>query len=67
MSSVFAAESGEWKLGGFEVLSSVKEEDPVIYVCLTLEVALYNADAYSVARNTLGFSQTLQDILLRKL
>lgn len=65
MSSIFAAESGEWKLGGFEVLSSVKEEDPVIYVCLTLRIALFNADAYS-ARNTLGFSQSPQDIPLRR-
>jgi len=31
VSSVFTIESGEWKLAGFDVLSSVKEEDPVIY------------------------------------
>jgi SCY1-like protein 1 len=32
-SSIFTGESGEWKLAGFEVLSSLKEDDPVIYVC----------------------------------
>ena len=29
--SVFANEAGEWKLGGFEVLSSLNEDDAVIY------------------------------------
>ncbi|KAH0613292.1 uncharacterized protein H6S33_009672 [Morchella sextelata] len=31
VSSIFTTESGEWKLGGFEVLSSMKDDDPVIY------------------------------------
>jgi hypothetical protein len=31
-SSVFTSESGEWKLGGFEVLSSMKDDDAIIYV-----------------------------------
>ncbi|KAF2142395.1 uncharacterized protein K452DRAFT_286817 [Aplosporella prunicola CBS 121167] len=31
VSSVFTSESGEWKLGGFDVLSSIKEDDAVIY------------------------------------
>lgn len=30
-SSVYTTESGEWKLGGFDVLSSMKEDDAVIY------------------------------------
>ncbi|KAK9850822.1 hypothetical protein MYU51_011387 [Penicillium brevicompactum] len=30
-SSVFTSESGEWKLGGFDVLSPMKEEDAIIY------------------------------------
>lgn len=30
-SSVLTSESGEWKLGGFDILSSVKEDDAVIY------------------------------------
>ncbi|PHH75691.1 hypothetical protein CDD80_2180 [Ophiocordyceps camponoti-rufipedis] len=29
--SVYTSESGEWKLGGFEVLSSIKDDEPVIY------------------------------------
>lgn len=31
-SSIFTTESGEWKLGGLDVLSSMKEDDAVIYV-----------------------------------
>ncbi|EOD51513.1 Protein kinase [Neofusicoccum parvum] len=31
VSSIFTSESGEWKLGGFDVLSSMKEDDAVIY------------------------------------
>ncbi|KAJ5893888.1 hypothetical protein N7495_005579 [Penicillium taxi] len=30
-SSVYTSESGEWKLGGFDILSSMKEDDAVIY------------------------------------
>ena len=33
--SVFPNQSGEWKLGGFELLSSIKDDDAVIYVCFT--------------------------------
>ncbi|EEH18009.1 SCY1 protein kinase [Paracoccidioides brasiliensis Pb03] len=31
VSSIFTSESGEWKLGGFDILSSMKEDDAVIY------------------------------------
>ncbi|CAL5873450.1 uncharacterized protein PFLUO_LOCUS7729 [Penicillium psychrofluorescens] len=30
-SSVFSSESGEWKLGGFDILSSMKEDEAIIY------------------------------------
>lgn len=30
--SVYTSESGEWKLGGFEILSNVKDDDAIIYV-----------------------------------
>lgn len=29
--SVYMSESGEWKLGGFEVLSSLKDDEAIIY------------------------------------
>ncbi|KAK0626910.1 armadillo-type protein [Immersiella caudata] len=31
VASVYTSESGEWKLGGFEVLSNVKDDEAVIY------------------------------------
>ena len=31
MSSIYTTESGEWKLGGFEILSSLKEDAAIIY------------------------------------
>ncbi|KAI1331858.1 ARM repeat-containing protein [Xylariaceae sp. FL0255] len=31
VASIYTSESGEWKLGGFEVLSNVNDEDAVIY------------------------------------
>lgn len=33
--SIYTSESGEWKVGGFEVLSSMKDDDAVIYVCVS--------------------------------
>lgn len=36
VASVYTSESGEWKLGGFEVLSNVKDDDAVVYVCSIL-------------------------------
>jgi hypothetical protein len=32
VASLYTGESGEWKLGGFEVLSSLKDDDAVLYV-----------------------------------
>lgn len=32
--SIYTSESGEWKLGGFDVLSSVKDDESIIYVCM---------------------------------
>lgn len=40
MSSIFTTESGEWKLGGFEVLSSMKDDDPVIYVGTNFKITV---------------------------
>lgn len=30
--SIYTSESGEWKLGGFEVLSSMNDDEAIIYV-----------------------------------
>lgn len=30
--SLYTGESGEWKVGGFEVLSSMKDDEAIIYV-----------------------------------
>jgi SCY1-like protein 1 len=32
VSSLYTSESGEWKVGGFEVLSSMKDDEAIIYV-----------------------------------
>lgn len=32
--SLYTGESGEWKVGGFEVLSSMKDDEAIIYVCI---------------------------------
>lgn len=32
VSSIFTSDSGEWRLGGLDILSSMKEDDAVIYV-----------------------------------
>lgn len=32
VASVFTNKAGEWKLGGFELLCSMKEESPIILV-----------------------------------
>ena len=32
LSSVFTSESGEWRLGGLDLLSSMKDDDAVIHV-----------------------------------
>ena len=32
VASIYTSESGEWKVGGFEVLSNVKDDDALVYV-----------------------------------
>lgn len=38
LSSIFITESGEWKLAGVELLSSMQEDDAIIYVSLRCSV-----------------------------
>lgn len=42
--SIFVGDSGEWKIGGFDLLSSVKDEDAVIHVCHSKISEVVNAD-----------------------
>lgn len=43
-SSIFTTESGEWKVGGLDILSSMKEDDAVIfsYASLVLDISRYS-------------------------
>ncbi|KAH6668395.1 kinase family protein-like protein [Halenospora varia] len=45
--SIYTSESGEWKVGGFEVLSSMKEDDAIIYNYGSLRNPLHAVDAYN--------------------
>jgi hypothetical protein len=40
VTSIFTNKAGEWKLGGFELLCSMKEESPIILVSLVPFFAL---------------------------
>ena len=68
VSSIFTTESGEWKLSGFEILSSVKDEDPVIYVREThihsMEIWYANS---LFNRNSADYSQIHHDMPRRRL
>lgn len=43
-SSIFISQSGEWRLGGLEVLSSMKEDDAVIYVSFSSPIWVSDGD-----------------------
>ena len=36
VASLYTSESGEWKIGGFEVLSSMNDDEAIIYVRLSM-------------------------------
>lgn len=38
LASIFTSKSGEWRLGGFETLSSMKDDDAIIYVGFLLSL-----------------------------
>nr|CAG8541509.1 962_t:CDS:10 [Entrophospora candida]CAG8551543.1 7581_t:CDS:10 [Entrophospora candida] len=44
VSSIFTNKAGEWKLGGFELMSSSKEENPIIY---TFGGLVYDSSKYA--------------------
>ncbi|CAJ0643509.1 16424_t:CDS:10 [Entrophospora sp. SA101] len=44
VSSIFTNKAGEWKLGGFELMSSLKEENPIIY---TFGGLVYDSSKYA--------------------
>lgn len=37
---MYTSESGEWKLGGFEILSNVKDDEAIIYVRIARPLAV---------------------------
>jgi hypothetical protein len=61
--SIYTSESGEWKLGGFDVLSSLKDDESIIYV-RSCPYMLYDTRANRYNRHTEAWSPTLEDILL---
>lgn len=58
--SVYTSESGEWKLGGFDVLSSVKDDESIIYVRILRLATRLEADEPN--RHTVAWYQTLDDM-----
>lgn len=48
IASIFTNKAGEWKLGGFELLCSMKEESPIILVRVEGYVTFFffGADSY---------------------
>lgn len=47
LASIFTSKSGEWRLGGFEILSSMKDDDAIIYVGFLLSCThVQMADPY---------------------
>lgn len=60
-SSIFASESGEWKLGGFDVLSSMNDENAIIYVGRPLNVVSWEKQLWLTGtqhRHTVASSLT---------
>lgn len=53
-SSIFTSESGEWKLGGLDILSSMKEDDAVIFTQGSLLPDIGRYSPPEVAKNGWG-------------
>ena len=64
IASVYTSESGEWKLGGFEVLSNVKDDDAIIYVRLRHANAANSMGTTNTARPMAVLCQTQGGTLL---
>lgn len=58
---MFTSESGEWRLGGLDILSSMKEDDAVIYVSTMCKAYLLLAgiDDFEDLRGSLTRHQSL--------
>ncbi|GAO17148.1 hypothetical protein UVI_02026760 [Ustilaginoidea virens] len=52
--SVYTSESGEWKLGGFELLSSVKDDESALYVSIKLLIRQSSFARLTPWRKTYG-------------
>lgn len=65
MSSIFTSESGEWKLGGFDTLSSMNDDEAIIYVGPPVLLLSQLADLR--CRTAAALCQILTDMLRQKL
>ena len=52
MGSLYTSESGEWRVGGFEVLSSIKDDEAIIYVSIVKISYLAMTDGLSELRKS---------------
>lgn len=50
--SIYTSESGEWRVGGFEVLSNMNDTEAIIYVSIT--------DSWSTEYQTLNLAELWQ-------
>ena len=63
-SSIYTIESGEWKLAGFEVLSSMKDDDPITYVRIISSAPQRSYHSVnSCDRNLVAYYRILGDTL----
>ncbi|KAK3625616.1 Nuclear aminoacylation-dependent tRNA export pathway component [Elasticomyces elasticus] len=57
-SSIYTSESGEWKIGGFDILSSIKEDDAVMFSRGSLLPDIGRYSPPEVAKNGWGSVRT---------
>lgn len=66
VSSIFTSESGEWRLGGSDLLSSMKEDDAIIYVSRQASSLIQTSVTNHAERHLLVFCLLYISMLLLK-